>query len=100
MRQAYSFTVTAENKLGTASAASASSNTVVVGAPDPPSGVETVAYNQSVRVLWTAPSSNAAAIQSYTVTTSPPHSAPVTVPVAADAFNQSAVVSGLTNLVG
>ena len=98
--QAYTFTVAAENKLGGSSTASASSNTVVAGAPDPPPTVETVAYNHSVQVLWTVPSANAAAIQSYTVTTSPPHSAPVTVAVVPGAFNQSVVVSGLTNLVG
>lgn len=67
----YTFTVTATNSVGTGSASSASSAVTPAGLPGAPSGVGASAGDGKATVSFTAPSSNGAAIGSYTVTASP-----------------------------
>jgi len=65
--QAYHFTVTATNAIGTR-AASVSSNVVTLTAPAGPAiGAATAASNASATVRWTAPAPGGSAITGYSV---------------------------------
>lgn len=89
----YTFTVTAQNALGT-SAPSAPSNAVTpAGVPGAPGNVTAAADYESGRVAWSAPASDGGSpITGYTVTSSPGNFT-----VLAGESATSAVVHGLTN---
>jgi hypothetical protein len=97
--QAYTFTVTATNTVGS-SAPSPPSNAAVPlapTAPAPPTAVTASPGNGSAAVSWKAPAANGSAITSYTITPSAggTTSSPVTVTGSPPAT--STTVSGLTN---
>jgi len=71
---AYSFTVTAQNTVGSSAASSPAIVTPSAAAipPGAPSGVSAVAGDGQVTVTWTAPASNGSSpINSYTITANP-----------------------------
>ncbi|HEY7633110.1 MAG TPA: DUF4082 domain-containing protein [Thermoleophilaceae bacterium] len=95
----YTFTVQARSVDGTGPV-SQQSNAVVptssAVAPNPPTGVSAEPASQSVRVAWSAPTSDGgSAITQYTVT--PFDGSTALTPVTATASARSAVVPGLTN---
>ena len=67
----YTFTVIASNAIGSGPASTASAAVTPFGKPGTPTNVAGTPGNKQVTVTWTAPSSNGAIIDSYTVTTSP-----------------------------
>ncbi len=71
---AYTFTVTATNGVGTGPASAASAPATPATAPDPPTGVTAVATTSSTTasISWTAPANNGGAtVTGYTVTSAP-----------------------------
>jgi len=88
---AYTFTVAAINGVGTGTASSASNSVTPATVPGVPTGIHVTAGKGSVKVTWTAPSSNGGSVITHYVIT--PSSGPaVTVgPVTSD------TVTGLTN---
>jgi hypothetical protein len=88
--QAYTFTVTATNGLGTGAASTASAPVTPTDVPDKPTSVHAVARDSAANVLWVAPYNNGSAITDYTVTSSPEDKTCTT-------SATSCTVTGLTN---
>jgi len=89
----YTFTVTAQNAVGTSAPSVLSGAVMPASLPGAPGNVAAAADFQSARVTWSAPASDGGSpITVYTVTSSPGN---VTVLAPADAT--SAAVRGLTN---
>lgn len=63
----YTFTVTANNGVGTGAASGASNAVTAAGVPDAPTTVSATAGNASATVTWTAPNDNGSTITGYTV---------------------------------
>ncbi|NBQ35777.1 MAG: hypothetical protein EBU16_04625, partial [Actinobacteria bacterium] len=90
---AYTFTATATNSTGTSSASSASSSVTPAGNPGAPTALVGSIGNGQASVSLTAPTDNGgAAIQSYTITSSPDGKT-----CTVSAPNTSCTVTGLTN---
>jgi hypothetical protein len=68
----YTFTVTAHNTNGSSTTSDPSISVTPSTVPDPPLAPVAVAGNTVVDVTWTAPANGGAAIDSYTVTSTPP----------------------------
>jgi hypothetical protein len=88
--QAYTFTVTASNALGTSTASVASNSVTPATVPDAPTNVAASIGDTSAGVTFSVPANNGSAITYYTVTSNiGGHSTTTT--------STSAVVTGLTN---
>ena len=90
---AYTFTVTATNKIGTGPASSPSNSVTPVGltVPGSPTGVSAFAGNAQATVTFSAPASNGgSAVIKYTVTASPGN-------ITATGTGRSIIVRALTN---
>ena len=72
----YTFTVTAKNIVGTGAPSSASNAVTPATVPGAPTGVGATAGNGQASVTFTEPASNGAAIDHYTVTSTPAASRP------------------------
>ena len=95
----YTFTVTAENAVGTGPA-SASSNAVTPNAPavpGAPTNVTATAGNKSATVSWTAPPAGSSPITGYTITTYVGSTVQKTTPVNGSPPPTSRTITGLKN---
>ena len=92
--QAYTFTATTTNDIGTGAASAPSNSATPVGAATAPTGVSATAGDAQASVTWTAPASDGgSAITSYTVITNPAHVGPFPT----GNTTPSATITGLTN---
>jgi hypothetical protein len=87
---AYTFTVTATNSVGTGPVSNASTPVTPAAAPGAPTAVSAVAGDGQATVSWTAPAAHGSPITGYTVTASP---GGATTP----ASGTSVLVTGLTD---
>jgi putative cell wall-binding protein len=97
--QAYTFTVTGTNPVGTGPASSASNSvTPAITAPGAPTAATATAGNTQATVSWTVPTSNGgSAITSYTVIPNPACGLCTGVTVTGAPPTTSTTVAGLTN---
>ncbi len=69
--QAYTFTATATNAIGTGPASGASNSVTPAGLPSAPTGSAATPGNHAALIAWTAADDNGAAVTGYAVTSSP-----------------------------
>ena len=93
---AYTFTVTATNKIGTGPPSAASSPVTPAAAPGAPAGLKATAGNGQVVVSFTAPASNGSAIKSYTVLWTPGGGADTTGSPLATSHTVAGLLNGTT----